>query len=94
MGSLIVVTIEDRPVGRHAHHRSRPFVGDRLIDLTIARPGHGDLRVGSARVRGRLPDPQAIDTGGRWCVQVGAFNSHRRLRSSRSNSCTSTRTPT
>ena len=39
----------------------------------------GIYRVGSARVRVDVyRTPKPIDTGGRWCVQVGAFNSHRK----------------
>jgi rare lipoprotein A len=81
MGSLIVVT--NLKTGQSAAMRITdrgPFVGDRLIDLTIASAkATGIYRVGSARVRVDVyRTPKPIDTGGRWCVQVGAFNSHRK----------------
>ncbi|MGD0831810.1 MAG: septal ring lytic transglycosylase RlpA family protein, partial [Terracidiphilus sp.] len=79
MGSLIVVT--NLTTGQSAAMRITdrgPFVGDKLLDLTIASAkATGIYRVGTARVRldvYRTPKP--IDSGGRWCVQVGAFTSH------------------
>ena len=59
-----------------------PFVGDRLIDLTIASAkATGIYRVGTARVRVDVyRTPKPIDTGGRWCVQIGAFTSHRKAK--------------
>jgi len=54
-----------------------PFVEGRIIDLTIASAkATGVYRVGLAQVRidvYRTPKP--IETGGRWCVQIGAFKS-------------------
>ena len=81
MGSLIVVT--NLKTGESAAMRITdrgPFVEDRLIDLTIASAkATGIYRVGSARVRVDVyRTPKPIDTGGRWCVQIGAFNSHRK----------------
>jgi len=79
MGSLITVT--NLATGQSAAMRITdrgPFVGDKLLDLTIASArATGVYRVGTARVRldvYRTPKP--IDSGGRWCVQVGAFTSH------------------
>jgi rare lipoprotein A len=80
MGSLIVVT--NLKTGQSSPMRITdrgPFVEDRLIDLTIASAkATGIYRTGSAEVRidvYRTPKP--IDTGGRWCVQIGAFTSER-----------------
>ncbi len=52
-----------------------PFIGDRIIDLSLAAAKQLDIwRPGVANVRvDVLQSPAAIDTGGRWCVQVGAF---------------------
>jgi len=81
MGSLIVVT--NLKTGQSAAMRITdrgPFVVDRTIDLTIASAkATGIYRAGSAQVRidvYRTPKP--IDTGGRWCVQIGAFTSERK----------------
>ncbi len=54
-----------------------PFVGDRLIDLSLAAAQAIDVyRPGIARVRVEafLPTPKpGADPNGRWCVQIGAF---------------------
>ena len=52
-----------------------PFIGDRIIDLSMAAAKELDVwRPGTARVRvDVLEAPASIETGGRWCVQVGAF---------------------
>lgn len=52
-----------------------PFIGDRIIDLSLAAAKELDVwRPGTARVRvDVLEAPAPIETGGRWCVQVGAF---------------------
>jgi rare lipoprotein A len=78
MGSLIKVT--NLSTGQSAAMRITdrgPFVEGRLIDLTIASAkATGVYQAGSATVRidvYRTPKP--IDTGGRWCVQIGAFSS-------------------
>jgi rare lipoprotein A len=83
MGSLIVVT--NLKTGQSAAMRITdrgPFVGDKLIDLTIASAkATGVYRMGTARVRVdvyRAPKP--IDTGGRWCVQIGAFTSQHKAK--------------
>ena len=81
MGSLIVVT--NLVTGQSAAMRISdrgPFAPDKLIDLTIASAkATGVYRMGTARVRidvYRTPKP--IDSGGRWCVQIGAFQSERK----------------
>jgi len=52
-----------------------PFVEGRIVDMTIASAkATGVYRSGLVRVRldvYRAPKP--IDSGGRWCVQIGAF---------------------
>lgn len=56
-----------------------PFVGDRIIDLSVAAAKAVDVwRPGTAKVKlevVRTPSP--IETGGRWCVQIGAFHKQR-----------------
>jgi rare lipoprotein A len=80
MGSLIKVT--NLKTGQSAAMRITdrgPFVEGRIVDLTIASAkATGVYWPGTARVRldvYRTPKP--IDTGGRWCVQIGAFKSER-----------------
>jgi rare lipoprotein A len=53
-----------------------PFVGDRIIDLSAAAAKAVDVwRPGTAKVKLEvLFAPSDIETGGRWCVQVGAFS--------------------
>ena len=81
MGSLIVVT--NLKTGQSADMRITdrgPFVEGRLIDLTIASAkATGVYLAGSARVRVEVyRTPKPINTGGRWCVQIGAFTSERK----------------
>lgn len=78
MGSLVVVT--NLGTGQSSAMRITdrgPFVDGRILDLTIASAkATGVYTAGLARVRldvYRAPKP--IDTGGRWCVQIGAFKS-------------------
>ena len=78
MGSLIAVT--NIKTGQFAVMRITdrgPFVDGRILDLTIASAkATGIYRLGTAQVRldvYRTPKP--IETGGRWCVQIGAFHS-------------------
>ena len=54
-----------------------PFVADRIIDLSVAAAKAVNVyRPGTARVRlDVLEAPRPIDTGGRWCVQIGALPS-------------------
>ncbi|MDE3186041.1 MAG: septal ring lytic transglycosylase RlpA family protein [Acidobacteriota bacterium] len=81
MGSLIVVTnLENGQSAAMRISDRGPFAPDKVIDLTIASAkATGVYRMGVARVRidvYRTPKP--IDEGGRWCVQIGAFNSERK----------------
>jgi len=52
-----------------------PFVGDRIIDLSVAAAKAVNVYLpGTAQVRlDVLQAPHPIETGGRWCVQIGAF---------------------
>lgn len=52
-----------------------PFVGDRIIDLSAAAAKAVNVYYpGTAPVRLEvLEAPHPIETGGRWCVQIGAF---------------------
>jgi rare lipoprotein A len=77
MGSLIVVT--NLKTGQSSAMRISdrgPFVSDRMIDLTIASAkAVGVYRTGLAQVRLDVyQTPKPISTGGRWCVQIGAFH--------------------
>lgn len=76
MGSLVRVT--NAATGQSAVMRITdrgPFVPNRIIDLSLAsaravgvwRPGVAEVRVDVYAA------PKAIDQGGRWCVQIGAF---------------------
>jgi len=76
MGSLIVVTNER--TGQSATMRVTdrgPFVQGRLLDLSMASAkATGVYRAGLANVRIDVyQTPRPIDIGGRWCVQIGAF---------------------
>ncbi len=80
MGSLVVVT--NLKTGQSSVMRITdrgPFVEGRMLDLTIAAArAIGVYRVGMAEVRLDVYEtPKPIDTGGRWCVQIGAFHSER-----------------
>jgi rare lipoprotein A len=54
-----------------------PFVGDRIVDLSAAAAKAVNVYLpGTAKVRlDVLKSPHSIETGGRWCVQIGAFHS-------------------
>jgi rare lipoprotein A len=81
MGSLIVVTnLKTRQASAMRISDRGPFVPDKIIDLTIASARSiGIYRSGTAPVRIDVYDtPKPIDTGGRWCVQVGPFTSEGR----------------
>jgi rare lipoprotein A len=83
MGSLIVVT--NLTTGQSSAMRITdrgPFVEDRILDLTIASAkATGVYRSGLTRVRVEVyRTPKPIDTGGRWCVQIGAFKSERKAK--------------
>ena len=53
-----------------------PFIEGRILDLSLAAAKAVDVwRPGVARVRLEvLEAPAPLDTGGRWCVQIGAFS--------------------
>jgi rare lipoprotein A len=77
MGSLVVVT--NMKTGESSAMRISdrgPFVEGRMLDLTIASAkAVGVYRVGMAMVRMDVyQTPKPIETGGRWCVQIGAFH--------------------
>jgi rare lipoprotein A len=77
MGSLVVVT--NVKTGQSSAMRITdrgPFVEDRMLDLTIASAkAVGVYQAGMALVRMDVYEtPKPIDTGGRWCVQIGAFH--------------------
>ena len=76
MGSLIVVTNEK--TGQSATMRVTdrgPFVQGRQLDLSMASAkATGVYRAGLANVRVDVyQTPKPIEEGGRWCVQIGAF---------------------
>ncbi|MGH9605301.1 MAG: septal ring lytic transglycosylase RlpA family protein [Terracidiphilus sp.] len=80
MGSLVVVT--NLRTGQSSAMRITdrgPFVEGRIVDLTIASArATGVYREGLAQVRLDVYEtPKPIWTGGRWCVQIGAFTSQR-----------------
>lgn len=68
-GQAAIVRVTDRG----------PFVHDRALDLSLASAkAIGVWRPGVARVRIEVfATPAPIDSGGRWCVQVGAFKSEK-----------------
>jgi rare lipoprotein A len=65
-GASTIVRINDRG----------PFIAGRVIDLSLAAAKAVDVwRPGVARVRlDVLEAPSDIRSGGRWCVQIGAFD--------------------
>jgi rare lipoprotein A len=80
MNSLIKVT--NLSTGQAAILRVTdrgPFVPDRMLDLSLASAkAIGVWRPGVARVRVEVfAAPSPLDTGGRWCVQVGAFKNEK-----------------
>ncbi len=80
MGSLIVVTnLATRQQSAMRINDRGPFVEGRTLDLTIAAARSiGVYRAGTAPVRVDVyQTPKPIETGGRWCVQYGAFQSER-----------------
>jgi rare lipoprotein A len=66
-GNSTIVRITDRG----------PFIEGRMLDLSLAAAKAIDVwRPGLATVRLEvLHTPSPITTGGRWCVQIGAFTS-------------------
>jgi rare lipoprotein A len=80
LGSLIVVVnLKTRQSSAMRITDRGPFVEGRILDLTIASAkAIGLYRMGLAPVRIEVYQaPKPIDTGGRWCVQIGAFTSER-----------------
>ena len=78
MGSLVVVTNLKTSQSSAMRITDRgPFVDGRILDLTVASAkATGVYRAGLARVRVDVYEtPKPIDSGGRWCVQIGAFHS-------------------
>ena len=65
-GQSVVVRITDRG----------PFVSDRVIDLSRAAAKEVDVyRHGTQKVKLEVVQtPSSIENGGRWCVQIGAFD--------------------
>ena len=53
-----------------------PFIEGRVIDLSLAAAKAIDVwRPGTAPVQvDVMQTPAPLDTGGRWCVQIGAFH--------------------
>lgn len=81
MGSLIVVTnLETGQSGAMRITDRGPFVDGRILDLTVAAAkATGVYEQGLSRVRLDVYEtPKPINTGGRWCVQIGAFSSERK----------------
>ncbi|MDR3741177.1 MAG: septal ring lytic transglycosylase RlpA family protein [Terracidiphilus sp.] len=81
MGSLVVVTnLATRQQSAMRISDRGPFVEGRIVDLTIAAAKSiGVYRAGTAPVRVDVyQTPKPIETGGRWCVQFGAFKSESR----------------
>lgn len=56
-----------------------PFIGERMLDLSLAAAKAVDVwGPGLAWVRmDVLQTPAPLNTGGRWCVQIGAFDTAR-----------------
>ena len=80
MGSLIVVTnLTTHQASAMRISDRGPFVPNKILDLTIAgAKSIGIYRAGTAKVRIDVYEtPKPIQTGGRWCVQIGAFTSER-----------------
>ena len=71
-GRVAIVRITDRG----------PFIEDRIVDLSLAAAKAVDVwRPGTAEVKLEvLSAPAPIAQGGRWCVQIGAFQSEREAR--------------
>jgi len=71
-GHAVVVRITDRG----------PFIEDRIVDLSLAAAKAVDVwRPGTATVKLEvLSAPAPIAEGGRWCVQIGAFQNEHEAR--------------
>jgi rare lipoprotein A len=76
MGSLIVVTNLKTLQSAAMRITDRgPFVAGRTLDMTMAAAkATGVYRAGLVPVRIAVyQTPKPMDTGGRWCVQIGPF---------------------
>jgi len=76
MGSLVLVTnLKTRQSSAMRINDRGPFIDGRMLDLTIASAkATGVYRAGLVQVRMDVYQaPKPIETGGRWCVQIGAF---------------------
>jgi rare lipoprotein A len=83
MGSLIVVTnLQTGQSGAMRITDRGPFVEGRILDLSIASAkATGIYRMGTALVRLDVyQTPKSIASGGRWCVQIGAFHSEHKAK--------------
>ena len=71
-GSSALVRITDRG----------PFIPGRILDLSEAAAKKLDVyRAGLAEVRIEvMPSPSSIDSGGKWAVQIGAFEKEKQAR--------------
>ena len=74
-----VVRVTNVKTGRSAIVRITdrgPFIGERMLDLSLAAAKAVDVwSPGIAWVKMEvLQSPAPIDSGGRWAVQIGAFN--------------------
>ena len=79
MGSIVRVTNLENEQSVVVRITDRgPFVGDRIIDLSLAAAkATGVYRAGVARVRLEAyapPQYPGVDPAGKWCVQIGAFS--------------------
>lgn len=81
LGSLVVVTnLKTGQSGAMRITDRGPFIAGRIVDLSIASAkAVGIYRDGIDRVRLDVyQTPKPIWTGGKWCVQIGAFSSERK----------------
>ena len=80
MGALIVVTnLETRQASAMRISDRGPFVPNAILDLTKASAMSIGIWPGSGRVRVDVYEtPKPMETGGRWCVQIGPFLSERK----------------
>ncbi len=77
MNSIVRVTNVESSAATIVRITDRgPFIPGRVIDLSLtAAKAIGVWGPGVAQVRVELLEtPMPIDRGGRWCVQIGAFN--------------------
>jgi len=67
-GNSAIVRITDRG----------PFIGERMLDLSVAAAKAVDVwQPGTAWIKlDVLESPLPVDTGGKWAVQIGAFDTH------------------